>query len=230
MADRFAILSKTHHALVDGVSGLDILSVLFAPGRGRGRPGRGAPRPAPSARRLLTEALVERATNAGELVARSRALARARARRVEPRRARPRVGAGALAWRAAPGAATPYNAGRSGPDRRFTWARGSLDDVKAIKNTLGGTVNDVVLTVVTRALRAPPAAAGEDVDGLELKAFVPVSVRADDRARRRSATRSPAMLAALPVGCADPVELPGADLRQMRVAQGVRPGRRRARR
>ena len=76
---RFAILSKTHHALVDGISGLDILSVLFAPDEASTGPWQ--PRPAPSARRLLAEALLERATVAARARARRvRAAVRARAR------------------------------------------------------------------------------------------------------------------------------------------------------
>ena len=64
--DRFAILSKTHHALVDGVSGLDILSVLFAPDEEE--TGAVAAQRSPSSAGLVTEALFERVTNAGELV------------------------------------------------------------------------------------------------------------------------------------------------------------------
>jgi hypothetical protein len=81
---RFAILSKTHHALVDGVSGLDILSVLFAPDREESGPWR--PEPAPSAGGLVTEALLERVTYAGALTRPLRAVAR------HPRKAVSRMG------------------------------------------------------------------------------------------------------------------------------------------
>jgi len=80
-----------------------------------------------------------------------------------------------------PAPTTPYNACQVGPDRRVTWTRASLDDIEAINNTLGGTVNDVVLTVVTLALRRHLIGRGEDIDDLELKAFVPVSVRTEDQ-------------------------------------------------
>src|SRR3954453_20987510 len=92
---RFAILSKTHHALVDGISGLDILSVLFSD---EVEPGAGwTPRPAPSRAQLLVEALAERATRPVEMMRGVRALVRA------PRQAAEQavgnaVGAGALAW------------------------------------------------------------------------------------------------------------------------------------
>ena len=65
--------------------------------------------------------------------------------------------------------------------------RGNLDDVKAIKNELGGTVNDVILTVVARALRRHLQSRGERVDGLTMKAFVPVSMRSRRGPRRREA-------------------------------------------
>src|SRR3954469_10938664 len=66
--DRFAILSKTHHALVDGISGLDILSVLFAPEEDAAGGQAWTPEPAPSGAALLAEALVERATTPFEIV------------------------------------------------------------------------------------------------------------------------------------------------------------------
>src|SRR3954451_11980673 len=74
--DRFAILSKTHHALVDGISGLDILSVLFAPDEEASDAAAWSPRPAPSRASLLDESLVERATQPFEIVRGARALLR----------------------------------------------------------------------------------------------------------------------------------------------------------
>jgi diacylglycerol O-acyltransferase / wax synthase len=213
---RFAILSKTHHALVDGISGLDILSVLFAPDGEESGPWR--PEPAPSSAGLVTEALLERATNTAELVRPLRAAVR-RPRQAANRIAETVVGAGALAWagvKPAPG--TPYNASEVGPDRRFTWTRASLQDVKAIKNTLGATVNDVVLTVVTLALRRHLIRRGEDVEDLELKAFVPVSVRARDH-RGTPGNQVSGMVARLPVGCADPAQCLARISAQMRVVK-----------
>ena len=202
--DRFAILSKTHHALVDGVSGLDILSVLFAPDEEESGPWR--PEPC---------ALLRRAGDRGALRAcdeRRRARAPARRRRATPaqdrqphrrdRRSAPARWPWRVCNRRRP---TPYNAGQVGPDRRFTWTRASLDDVKAIKNTLGGTVNDVVLTVVTLALRRHLIRRGEDIDELELKAFVPVSVRTEDQ-RGTLGNQVSGMVTTLPVSCADPVQ------------------------
>src|SRR4051794_15812656 len=202
--DRFAVLSKTHHALVDGISGLDILSVLFSP-EDAGENGRWRPRPAPSGRELLAEALAERASSARELVRPVRALVR-RPRQVAARLAETAVGAGALAWAGLqPAPPTPYNDATVGPDRRFTWVRASLGDVKAIKNALGGTVNDVVLAVVSGGLRRHLIGRGVDVDGLTLKAFVPVSLRGESD-HGLSGNQVSGMIAALPVSCGQAVE------------------------
>jgi WS/DGAT/MGAT family acyltransferase len=116
--------------------------------------------------------------------------------------------AGGLAAMAAAGLAgappSPLNV-RIGPHRRFAWVDADLDRFKAIKSSLGGTVNDVVLAVVTGALRAFVIGRGRDVDGLELKAMVPVSVRAETE-RGALGNRVAAMYAPLPVHAADPLD------------------------
>jgi diacylglycerol O-acyltransferase / wax synthase len=194
--DRFAILSKTHHALVDGISGLDILSVLFSPDADPGD-AQWRPRPAPSGIELLVEALWERATMPAEFLRPVYALAR-RPGRVLAGLMSAFGGLGALASPAPP---TPYNAGTIGADRRFTWVRCSLGDFKGIKNVLGGTVNDVVLAVVARALRRHLLERGSQVE--ELRAFVPVSVRTEEQAGTLG-NRVSAMIARLPIACSDP--------------------------
>src|SRR5919202_4126613 len=205
--DRFAVLSKTHHALVDGVSGVDIMSVLFdtspepAPGAEAGK--RWLPRPLPSRTQLLAEALLERATVPGEIARGVRAAFRA-PRRIANSLVQGLAGVGAMAWAGLnPAPPSPYNVA-IGPHRRFTWARMSLTDVKAIKNELGGTVNDVMLAIVAGGLGRDLRRRGVDVRGLELKAMVPVSVRPQE-ARGALGNQVAAMMAPLPVGCDDPV-------------------------
>ena len=159
--DRFALLAKTHHALVDGVSGIDIVSVLFdtspqpaAPaGRGPALAAAPAPQRRPDARRGAARAR-HRARRGGAHRARRVPRPAPRARRAqERRRGRGRDGVGGPQ----PGARqSPYN-GPIGPHRRFTWVRAELRDIKAIKDSLGGTVNDVVLATVAGALGPPPA-------------------------------------------------------------------------
>src|SRR5215212_9659558 len=149
--DRFAVVSKTHHALVDGVSGVDIASVLFdtqAEPQAPPDPGRRwLPTPPPSRAHLLGRALAERVSEPTEITRGFRAALRT-PRRVAVSAYESLVGIGAMAWvglRAAP--ASIYNQ-PIGPHRRFSWLRVSLADVKAIKNELGGTVNDVMLAIV----------------------------------------------------------------------------------
>jgi len=210
---RFAVLSKTHHAVVDGISGLDILSVLFASeeqagsdgsGASGGRPTRWTPRPAPSAARLLADAFVERATIPAEMVRPARAVLRRPLQLLAGVRDAARAFAGLFVDELSPAPATPYNRGPIGGDRRFTWLRCSLGDIKAIKNALGGTVNDVVLTIVTRALRRHLDRQGELEPGFSLRAFVPVSVRAPG-AEGETGNQVSGMVATLPVSCPEPV-------------------------
>jgi diacylglycerol O-acyltransferase / wax synthase len=204
---RFAVLSKTHHALVDGISGVDIMSVLFDTSPDPAVPtdpgDRWLPRPVPSGAQMLGEALVERATIPTEIVRSARAVLRG-PRRILSEARDAAVGVGAMAWAGLnPAPTSPYNES-IGPHRRFTWVRADLGEVKAIKNELGGTVNDVVLATVAGALGRHLRRRGQDTDGLELKAMIPVSVRADVE-RGALGNRVAAMMAPLPVWCQDPV-------------------------
>jgi diacylglycerol O-acyltransferase / wax synthase len=205
--DRFAVLSKTHHALVDGISGVDIMSVLFDTSPEPAAPtdpgDRWLPRPLPSKAQLLAEALLERATIPAELGRSVRAVFRGPRRIAEGLRDAA-VGVGAMAWAGLnPAPASPYNE-PIGPHRRFTWVRAHLKDIKAIKDELGGTVNDVVLSVVTGGLGGHLRRRGLNTDGLELKAMVPVSVRSEVQ-RGALGNRVAAMMAPLPVWCQEPV-------------------------
>ena len=205
--DRFAVLSKTHHALVDGISGVDIMSVLFDTSPEPAAPtdpgDRWLPRPLPSQAQLLAEALLERATIPAEISRSVRAVLRGPRRIAESVRDAA-VGVGAMAWAGLnPAPSTPYNKS-IGPHRRFTWVRADLRDVKAIKDELGGTVNDVVLSIVTGALGRHLRRRGRNTNGLELKAMVPVSVRTDGE-RGALGNRVAAMMAPLPVWCQEPV-------------------------
>ena len=205
---RFALLSKTHHALVDGVSGVDIATVLFdaspEPLPVASPEHEWVARPLPSSAQLLADALRERATVPGEIVRGVRATLRG------PRAVAGRVGrglgsVGAVAWTGLkPAPPSPFNV-RIGPHRRFTWVRADLGQFKAIKNSLGGTVNDVVLTVVAGALGSYMRLHGEATDALGLRAMVPVSVRADIE-RGALGNRVAAMWTTLPVGVTDPVQ------------------------
>jgi WS/DGAT/MGAT family acyltransferase len=204
---RHAAISKTHHTLVDGVSGVDLASVLFDltpdPADADGPVPAWHPRPEPSSAALLSESVVERATGPVEA---ARALAGAVADPAATLSAAGRALKGvADIARAGFGAPpSPLNT-TIGPHRRFTWVTASLDEFKAIKNGLGGTVNDVVLTAVAGALRRWMLADGHEIAGLTLRAMVPMSIRADAE-RGALGNRVTTMYAPLPVGVADPRE------------------------
>ena len=198
--DRFAVVSKSHAALVDGVSGLDVLSALFASEEEVRSSGGWRPEPPPSSVALLGEALLERALSPTELARPLRAALR-QPRRLVGRAGAALAGAGAPAWtglRAAP--STPYHRA-AGPDRRVAFASLELEDVKAIRNALGGTVNDVVLTIVARALRRDLQRRGADVDVLH--AFAPISLRRDS-SRAAKGTEVSGIVVGLPVSCPEP--------------------------
>jgi diacylglycerol O-acyltransferase len=207
--ERFALIAKTHHALVDGVSGVDITTVLFDSAREPAPvPGPGTPwvaKPLPGRAKLLGEALIERATIPGEMVRGARRLVRA------PRRAISQikdglvsVGATTLAGINAPAPSTPFNVD-IGPHRRYTFLDADLAEFKAIKDSLGGTLNDVVLASVTLALGRYLRDRRYDTEGLVLKAMVPVSVRAKSE-QGALGNKVAAMWAPLPVGIENPAE------------------------
>jgi len=201
--NRFALLSKVHHALVDGVSGADLMTVLFDMHPNPEPPPQAEqqwqPRPLPSSSQLLGEALLERSTEPGEIV---RTVRHAfRGPREFARNALEAAGGLSALARGTlrPAPASPYN-GEIGPHRRFTWVRVRLGDVKEIKNSLGGTVNDVVLATVTGGLRRHLHARGVPTQDLTLRAMVPVSVRSDLE-QGALGNRVAAMMAPLPVWC-----------------------------
>jgi WS/DGAT/MGAT family acyltransferase len=201
--ERFALVCKTHHALVDGISGVDIMAVLFdVEAEPAPRPSAPAwyPRPEPSGAALLADAL---AAQAEAPIDAARAVAGALS---DPgsalRTLRALAGLGVASVAGAP--PSPLN-GRIGPHRRFAWTEADLATFKAIKDAHHGTVNDAVLAVVTGALRAALRRRGRDPDAVTLRAMVPVSVRTDAE-RGALGNRVTAVYAPLPVDVADPVE------------------------
>jgi WS/DGAT/MGAT family acyltransferase len=212
----FALIAKSHHALVDGVSAVDLTTVLFdtapdapPPTKPR-RPW--VARPLPTNAQLLSDALVERATRPRELVRTARALVRTP--RDVARNARDGLqSTGVLAFAgAAPVPPTPLNV-KPGPHRRYTWLDAQLPDLQGIKDSLGGTVNDAVLAVVAGALGRFLRHRGVDTRDLVLRALVPISVRAEAEQGALGNEVAP-MWVPLPVGIEDPAE----QLRAIRVA------------
>jgi diacylglycerol O-acyltransferase len=206
---RFALLAKTHHALVDGVSGVDITTVLFdtarEPAAPTAPPSAWSAKPLPGQAKLLGEALLERTTVPGEMVRGARALVRGpRKAFSQVRSALESIGATTLAGINAPAPPSPFNVD-IGPHRRYTFLDADLAQFKAIKDSLGGTLNDVVLTSVSLALGRYLRDRGHDTEGLVLKAMVPVSVRSTSQ-RGALGNQVAAMWAPLPVGVENPAD------------------------
>jgi diacylglycerol O-acyltransferase / wax synthase len=200
-----ALFQKTHHALVDGVSGVDVATVLldFQPEPTILDAPPWEPEPAPTPARLLIDTL-------SEYVSAPQAIVDATRRAVElPRRALDRVSelARSLSTLGEGGIVAPrtsLNAPVSGRSRRFGLVRVSLDDVKVVRRAFGGTINDVVLAGVGGGLGRLLESRGELDPSLVLKIFCPVSVR-DDSQRMQLGNRVSAMFVPLPVGEIDAV-------------------------
>ena len=213
--DRFALISKTHHAMVDGVAGVDLSTVLFdmAPVPQQGDDGDGAersdgsdwvPEPEPSTAGLIGEAVKDAVRAPAGLAGRALgALTSPGAAVGSVREAL--EGLGEVVWAGLnPAPDVPLNV-PIGPHRRLWWVQRSLEDFKKIKNSLGGTVNDVVLAVVAGALGRWLRTRGVRVEGLELRALVPMSIRAEED-QGVMGNRIAAMRGPLPVYARDPVE------------------------
>jgi len=205
--DRFAIVYKTHHAMADGISAVDIGMLLFDV-EPRSEPARDeapwSPAKAPSRRALLGRAV----SGVAETIARLGRWVQRAFR--QPRRARKRAvdgltGLWEVTWNLArPAPKVPFNT-EIGAARSFCWANFDLAELKRVKNALGGTVNDVTLSVVAGALRRWLQEHDVPVGGLELKALVPVSIRTENE-HGELGNKLTAMRGPLPVGVGDPVE------------------------
>src|ERR1700722_11684413 len=204
---RFALILKNHHALVDGVSGVDLATVLFDLSPEPTPPDPGLepwqPKPEPSPAELVLAGGRGLVPTPVEIVPRTLAAATRPGTSLGLLRDAAE-GIGEIVWAGLnPAPETPLNV-EIGPHRRYAVVRQQLADYKEIKDSLGGTVNDVVLAVVSGALADWLHSRGVRTEGLELRALVSVSVRADanDGTLGNQLT---AMRAPLPVYIDDPV-------------------------
>lgn len=202
---RFAVISKIHHCMVDGMAGKDLAQILHSTDpdeRVRAVAKPWTPRPAPTpgallageigrylalpgrALRGLRAASSELGEVGQELATRARSIAQMMsAMREEPSR-------------------TPLNV-PIGPHRRFDWREMSLADVRAVRRALGCTINDLVLATVTGAVRAFLAKRGHTVEGLDFRIAAPVSIRTGDD--RGMGNRVSQWFVQAPVDEADPL-------------------------
>jgi WS/DGAT/MGAT family acyltransferase len=203
---RWALISKVHHCMVDGISATDLYRVIFdfTPDPAPPVPDDRTVPPEPSSLWLAVRAAADMvvlpvreasaltsavAANPGEAVRQVSDTVRA---------------IGRLAPSLLPAVGSSLS-GQIGQQRRYLWARTSLDEVKMIKRQLGGTVNDVVLAAISGGFRALLLSRGEEPEPHKVPSLVPVSVRApgDESIYENQVS---ALVAYLPVHIADPVE------------------------
>ncbi|MHB8233602.1 MAG: WS/DGAT/MGAT family O-acyltransferase [Solirubrobacteraceae bacterium] len=204
---RWALLSKVHHCMVDGVAATDLMSVMFSDETATGDAARPAvswtAEPEPTGIEVLLRTLVRRASPAGQIETVKQALLTPR----ETLRSFAEVArAAAAAGPSLRPVASSSLTGPIGPHRRWSWAEVRLADVKTVRRALGGTVNDVVLTVITNGFRALLESRGEPIEGDRVvRTMVPVSVRRRGEKGVYN-NRVSAVFAGLPVGIADPAQ------------------------
>lgn len=201
---RWALISKIHHCMVDGVAGTELYQVVLDPSRHvrRAVPDDWKPRPAPSTVALTAGAVRDLAmTVAGQVGLLAGAL-------LHPATFVGQVwnmarGLGALSAALVPS----HGSSLSGPvsaHRRFSFARAAVADVKVVRHELGGTFNDVVLTAVTAGFRALLLSRGEAPHAHAVRTLIPVNVRAPGEEGIVD-NRVSLMLAYLPVDVDEPV-------------------------
>jgi len=177
LPDRTLLLMMTHHAMIDGVSGIELTTIIFdfdAKGGNREPPtGVWKPAPLPGLETRFNEALRDN-------------LAAARERRPlaaladpEQRQLLTRAGRVLRHFVTQPAVTAPFNAGIVGKKRKLRYLTESFAEIREIRRALGGTINDVVLTVVSEALARYLAGKGEDTEDKHLRIMCPVSVRTE---------------------------------------------------
>jgi diacylglycerol O-acyltransferase len=202
---RWALLSKVHHCMVDGVSATDLMAVLLDSEREpvRGPVPRWTPRPEPSAADLLAQPLARRLTSPANAIGALNRMVNA-PREVAQLAAATVKGTAAMRGLLRPGPSSSLN-GPIGPHRRWAWAHAQLSDVKLVRAGIGGTVNDVVLAAISRGFADLLRSRGEDPAAVTVRTLVPVSVRRPGEKGTYN-NRVSAMFAELPVGIDDPVQ------------------------
>lgn len=232
--DRFAIISKIHHCMMDGMAGVDVAHILLSPQPAfeQHEPVPYVPRTAPSSWDLLRDSLLRRLALPGETVRTVQEIARALQNLTRDGGAlaheiRDRFGAvrDLLGWAVRPASPSPLN-GLLCPHRRFDWLTMPLADVKAVRQALGCTLNDVVLATVTGAVRQFLITRRAHPAEIEFRVSAPVSVRRAEE-RGRMGNRVSSWILQLPIAEPDPLARVEAirsvteDLKRSRQALGV---------
>ncbi len=197
---RWALISKTHHCLVDGIAGSDLMSVLLDTSPDAAHPS--CPEWAPNRKPGVVALMAHSLSDAWRLPREGlRAFGRVAQTPRRALRALSDFGDGLSAFRRL--SSVPLEGslnGPIGPHRRWRSTKTTLAEIKQIRQAEGGTVNDVVLAMGFRSLLI---ARGEPVAGLHVRSMVPVSIRREDE-RGTFNNRVAAVLVDLPVDIDEP--------------------------
>ncbi|MGB2695508.1 MAG: wax ester/triacylglycerol synthase family O-acyltransferase [Dehalococcoidia bacterium] len=205
--DRSAIVSKVHHCLVDGVSGIELLMATLDISPECAPPPEATawePSSLPNPAARLADAFWD------QLAQQTRLLEEWQETFIDPiarlRRTQDLLRSLSLAspWLLLPAPRTPFSKWL-GSKRRAAFSEMSFVEIREIRTTLGGTVNDVVLAILAGALGRYLASHDHKVDGLELRVAVPVNVRMEEE-QGALGNRVSCMLITLPMGERDPVQ------------------------
>jgi diacylglycerol O-acyltransferase len=207
--DRWAIISKVHHCMVDGVAGSDLMQLMFdlTPDTTHDEPQDWTPQRNPSTAELIAGAVSDTVSHPLQQLAAMPSLSstvKAAKELAETGRSIAST-VPSLAKQAITPTARSLN-GPIGPHRRWAWTDGKFEEFKAVRKAFGGTVNDVVLTAITAGFRDLLLARGElSSEKLVVRSMVPVSVRRPDQKGKLNNQVS-AVFVDLPVGLPDPVD------------------------
>jgi WS/DGAT/MGAT family acyltransferase len=225
--DRFAMITKIHHCMIDGASGVDLAYIQMSPTpevRELGTPPPFHPRPAPSRFELWRAEVTRQLGIPFEIVRDFRQFTADAEDLGEELLTRAKAVVNTLGMGTSADD-TPIN-GRVGPHRRFDWLSCQVDDLKAIRKAWGCTINDVVLTIVTGAIREYLVSRRVDPALIDFRVSSPVSVRKEEE-RGTMGNKVSSWIIPLPIAYANPREQLDAihaltrELKESRQALGV---------
>jgi diacylglycerol O-acyltransferase len=205
---RWAIISKVHHCMIDGVAGTDLMQLMFdvTPDAKHPEPQDWTPQRTPSGVELIAGAVQDALTQPLRQITAGEAGGGG-----VTGMAKTLVGAGRSLVGTLPTVArqltTPIArslSGPIGPHRRWAWTEAEFDELKPIRTALGGTVNDVVLAAITNGFRELLQRRGSLQDGMVVRSMVPISMRQENE-RGKLDNRISAVFVDLPVAEPDPL-------------------------
>jgi len=202
--DRFAVINKLHHCMVDGRSGMQVAQLTLSPSPKYEirKPPPYVPRTLPSQSELLRDVLLRRLNLPFQIVAGLRNFRRETTDLGRELRIRLEAVGEVLGWATLPKAVSPLN-GPLGPHRRFDWLTTSLAECKAVRDATGCSMNDVLLAAVAGAVREFCISRRVHPSDVEFRAANPVDVRQESDTGRMG-NRVSSWLVKLPIGEPDP--------------------------